>query len=116
MPEGGETLLFRTSERTILGTEKGVAMPRELPIIEARKLLTTLPEELARHPETGAIAVTRHGKPVLAIMGWDLFETIMETLEVMGDPTLMAQLRQSIQEADVGQTRPWSAVKEELGL
>ena len=91
-------------------------MPRELPIIEARKQLTSLPEELARHPETGALVVTRHGKPVLAIMHWDLFETITETLEVMGDPALMALLRQSLKEADAGQVVPWAQVKADLGL
>lgn len=83
-------------------------------ITKARHELTTLPERLAE--VGGALPVTRRGKPVLAIMPWELYETIIETLEIMGDEELMAALRQSIKEAAEGKTIPWETVKEELGL
>lgn len=91
-------------------------MTRTLPIIKARNKLTSLPEEFAREPETGAIAVTRRGKPVLAVMPWELYEAIIETLEILGDEDLMLALRQGIREADEGKTVPWETVKAELGL
>lgn len=91
-------------------------MPKTMPIIEARNKLTTLPEQFEQEPDTGAIAVTRRGKPVLAIMPWGLYEAIVETLEIMGDEELMAALRQSIQEADEGKLLPWEKVKAEMGL
>lgn len=91
-------------------------MTQSMPIAEARNKLTTLPEELEQAPEIGAVAVTRHGKPVLAIMSWELYETIIETLEIMSDPELMAAIRQSIKEIEEGQTIPWEQVKQELGL
>jgi PHD/YefM family antitoxin component YafN of YafNO toxin-antitoxin module len=87
-----------------------------MPIVEARNKLTALPEEFAREPEVGAVAVTRRGKPVLAVMPWDLYEAIVETLEVLGDEDLMAALRQSIKEAMEGKTIPWEGVKADLGL
>jgi antitoxin YefM len=91
-------------------------MPETLPMHEARQQLTSLPERLDLDPAMGAIAVTRHGKPVLAIMSWDLYEAIIETLDIVGDPALASRLRLSIQEAAAGQTLPWSQVKSDLGL
>jgi hypothetical protein len=49
-------------------------------------------------------------------MPWELYEAVSETLEVMGDKELMAQLRQSIQEMDSGQLIPWKNANQELGL
>ena len=84
-----------------------------LSIAEARNRLTRLPEEL---DERGAVTVTRHGKPVLAVMSYDLYDSLMETLEIMSDPKQMAVLRQSIREASEGRTVEWQKVKQELGL
>ncbi|MGH7273497.1 MAG: type II toxin-antitoxin system Phd/YefM family antitoxin [Nitrospiria bacterium] len=89
-------------------------MYKDIPITEARHELTSLPERLAKEP--GAVAVTRRGKPVLAVMPWELYESIIETLEIMGDKDLMAALRKSIKEADEGKTIPWKTVKAKLGL
>ncbi len=91
-------------------------MTRSMPIIEARRRLTSLPEEFAQESEMDAVAVTRRGKPVLAIMPWELYDAIIETLEVMGDETLMSALRQSAQEAAQGETIPWDTVKRDLNL
>ena len=89
-------------------------MEREIPITNARHELTSLPERLAKEP--GAIAVTRRGKPVLAILPWGFYESIQETLEVLADEELMAALRQSLRELSAGETIPWETVKAELDL
>lgn len=91
-------------------------MTRTMSIIEARKKLTTLPEQFEKDPKTRVVAVTRRGKPVLAIIPWELYEAIVETLEIMGDEELMAALRQSIREAEEGKGIPWEAVKAEMRL
>lgn len=90
-------------------------MPDTMPIIEARKKLTSLPEEFELHPETGAIAVTRRGKPVLAIMSWEMYEALTETLEISGDEAMMSALRQGIKEAQQGLSLSWDEAKRELG-
>ncbi|MEK6324666.1 MAG: type II toxin-antitoxin system Phd/YefM family antitoxin [Acidobacteriota bacterium] len=87
---------------------------REIPIAKARDELTSLPEQLAEKLTT--VAVTRRGKPVLAVMPWELYESVIETLEIMGDQELIASLRQSIQEVAEGKTIPWEQVKKELNL
>ena len=86
---------------------------RGLSITEARSRLTQLPEQLAAMG--WAIPLTRHGEPVMALMSWELFQSIEETLEIMGDPELIAALRESIKEAAEGKTLLLEDVKAELG-
>lgn len=90
-----------------------------LSIVEAREQLTHLPEQLEQHVQNhtapSVIKVTRRNKPVLAILPWNLYESIMETLEILGDEEQMVALRQGIQEAAAGQGKPWKTVKKELG-
>ena len=83
-----------------------------IPIVKARAMLSQLPERLSS--ENRAAALTRHGKPVLAVMPWDLFETLMETMEIMGDAEMMAALRQSIEDIREGNLVPLEQVKAEL--
>ncbi len=87
-----------------------------IPIIEARNKLTSFPEKFERDPESGAVAVTRRGRPVLAIVSWDLYESIIETLEILGDEKAMAALRQGIREAARGRSIPWAKARTRLGL
>jgi len=91
-------------------------MTHTLPIMEARKQLTSLPELLMHDDQVDVLEITRRGKPVLAVMPWDLYEALAETLEVMGDKELMAHLHQSIAEMESGDLVSWQDAKRELGL
>ncbi len=91
-------------------------MTQTMPIIEARNKLTTLPEEFQKDPQIRAVEVTRRGKPVLAILPWELYESLLETMEIMSDEKLMNSLRKSIQQAKSGELIPWEKVKEDLNL
>jgi len=91
-------------------------MPHTLSIMEARKQLTSLPETLFHDGQLDVLEITRRGKPVLAVLPWELYEAVSETLEIMGNKELMAQLRQSIQDIDSGKLIPWQDAKQELGL
>ena len=89
-------------------------MNHTLSIAEARNRLTQLPDEFAKNTDDKAVTVTRHGRPVLAIMPYELYDSIVETLEIMSDPELMSALRQSLREASQGETIPWEEVKARL--
>jgi PHD/YefM family antitoxin component YafN of YafNO toxin-antitoxin module len=91
-------------------------MPKTMPIIEARKKLTSLPEELEHEGESDVIAVTRRGKPVLAVMPWELYEAVTETLEVLSDKGLTQELNKSIREMEAGKVIPWDKAKKDLGI
>ena len=91
-------------------------MPRTLSMVEARKQLTSLPEAFDREEDLDAVAVTRRGKPVLAVMPWELYETITETLEVMADREMTSVLRESVAQYGRGEAIPWDKAKEDLDL
>ena len=89
-------------------------MLRDIPITEARDKITSLPERLKGHSD--AVTVTRRGRPVLAIMPWDFYESIVETLEILSDKESMKLLRQGIKEMKQGKGVSWEKAKKELGL
>lgn len=91
-------------------------MSKIMPITEARYELPHLLEQFQRQHDTEAVAVTRRGKPVLAVMPWEFYESLVETLEIMSDPKLMEDLRKSIQQVKAGKVYTHQQVKKELGL
>ena len=93
-----------------------ILMPKTLAMVEARKRLTSLPEEFEREKDMDVVAVTRRGKPVLALMPWELYETITETLEILGDAKLASELRESVAEYGRGEGIAWEKAKEDLDL
>jgi PHD/YefM family antitoxin component YafN of YafNO toxin-antitoxin module len=87
----------------------------ELTISEARKGFLALPKKLARMPGH-ALTVTLRGKPSMVIMPSDLFESIVETLDILGDPDAMADLRESIEDIKHGRLIDHEEVGRRLGL
>lgn len=87
----------------------------QLTISKARKELLDLPEKLARLPER-AITITRRGQPVLAIMPWELYESIVETLDVLSEPDLVSALRASIEDLKAGRLVSHEKLGARLGL
>ena len=97
-------------------------------ISEAQDKITQLPEQFSEEPE--AVTVTRHGKPVMAILPFNTYRSLLEqldtalekldaleeTLEILHDEELMASFREGVQELAEGKGRPWEDVKKELGL
>lgn len=92
-----------------------------LSISEAQREITRLPEQFEEEPE--AVTVTRYGKPVMAILPYNtyksLLETIdslLETIEVLQDEELMAAFRESVKALQNGEMVDWADAKRELGL
>ena len=91
-------------------------MPKTLSISQLRSQLLGLADEQNRSSTAGPVMVTRRGKPVLALLPWELYESLTETLNILGDETLMRSLRQSLKEARAGKAIPWQKVKRDRGL
>jgi antitoxin YefM len=49
-------------------------------------------------------------------MSQDEYDSLIETLEVLGDPELMAALAKSDEDIKAGRVVPWEEVKQELGI
>ena len=86
---------------------------RKIPITEARNKFMKLPDQTAKDQ---ILAVTRRNKEVMAVMSWELYEGLLETLEVMSDPKLMNNLKKGIDDVNAGRTHSLSEVYERLGL
>jgi antitoxin YefM len=87
-------------------------MTRFLTITETRKQLLELPDQLTDEP----VIITKHGKPAMVALAYEQFESLMETLEVLSDPELMATLRQSMVQAQNGETISLEDAIASLGL
>ena len=86
-------------------------MSKYLTITEARQKLLSLPDELTDEP----IIITKHGKPVMVAISYEQLESIVETLELLSDPELAAQLKEGIRQDRAGKTISWEEAKAKLG-
>jgi antitoxin YefM len=86
-----------------------------LSVTEARAKLLSLARGLAEKPGEG-VEVTLRGKPVLAILPFELYETLMETMEVLSDAAQAELLRKSLKELRQGKAIPWEKARKGLGL
>lgn len=72
-------------------------MTKTLPISEAREHLRALVEQASR--TMGRVIITRNGKPEAVLMGYDEYESWVETLDTLADPGEIEAIREG--EADV---------------
>ncbi|MDJ0533863.1 MAG: type II toxin-antitoxin system Phd/YefM family antitoxin [Xenococcaceae cyanobacterium MO_207.B15] len=86
-------------------------MAKYLTITEARKQLLGLPDKLTDEP----IIITKHGKPVMVTISYEQMESLLETLEILGDKEFIIQLKEGIQQDKEGKTVSWSEARAKLG-
>jgi prevent-host-death family protein len=86
---------------------------QKLTITEARKKLMKLPEEAERNE---IIAITRRNKEIMALMSWELYEGLLETIEILGDPELMKDLKKGIEQVRSGKTHTIEQARKRLRL
>ena len=98
--------------RTLSRTEEDVT---EMPLMTMRQRLTEINRELQKSPET-VIRVTHRGKPALAVMSAELYDGIVETLDVMSDPEAVEALRGSLADLEGGKVRSLDEVARRLHL
>ena len=86
----------------------------QLSISQARSQLTRLASRLQKDKE--GVEVTSRGKPVLAILPWDLYESLEETIEILDDEELADKLKKSLAQVKGGHLIPWERAKRDLRL
>ena len=59
--------------------------------------------------------ITRHGKPVLVMLGIGDYEALMETLDILADKKAMTGIKAGIVDMQKGKTRSWQEIKRSLG-
>jgi antitoxin YefM len=87
-------------------------MLKQLTIDQAQQQLPSLSKELTNEP----IIITQNGVPVMAALSYQHLSALMETLDILSDQDFVAQLRQSLTQAEQNLTIPWDDVKTQLSL
>ena len=83
------------------------------PITEARNKFRKLLDQAAKDQ---IFAVTRRNKEVMAVMSWELYEGLLETLEILSDSSLMKQLKKGVVDVKAGKTHSLQEAYERLGF
>jgi len=86
-------------------------MPKQLTIAQAQQQLLSLPSELTDEP----IIITQDGVPVIAALSYAHLTALLETLDILTDSEFVKKLRQSISQAEQGQTISWETAKAQIG-
>jgi len=88
-------------------------MIKYMPISEARKKITSLDKEIS-YDDT--ISITNHGKEVYALLRWDTYESIAETLDILSDEALYDDLKKGIQQCERGELVDFDTLKQSLDV
>lgn len=83
-----------------------------LPLAAVRAQLSKIVDEAERTHER--VEVTRNGRRAAVILSADDYDSLIETLDILGDRELMEGLREA--EADVAAGRVYSAAEVEADL
>ena len=80
----------------------------------ARNRFSQLPRRV-KDSQT-VIPITRKGRPVMAVMSWEMFEALVDTIEILSDPELMAGINESEKAISEGRTVALNEVLAELAI
>jgi antitoxin YefM len=88
---------------------------KTMTLTQARNELLKVAEEMERRPGQ-VVEVVKRGKKVMTLLSAEVYESIVETLEVIADEKTFAKLRRAVREIEAGKGVSWSDARKELGL
>lgn len=78
-----------------------MTVSEQMSLADVKNRLSEVVDRLER--EHGRVVVTKHGHPAAVVMSIDDLESLEETLDVMNDAALMADIRESLAELRSGE-------------
>jgi len=82
-------------------------MQKRYSIAEVRKDLSQLPSQFEEIADLSVVEVTRRGLPILAVLDWERYQAIMDTLEILSDEETTEKLKKAVKELDDGINSEW---------
>jgi antitoxin YefM len=73
-----------------------------LPLAEVKNRLSEVVDRVER--EHDRVVITKHGRPAAVVLSVDDLESLEETLEILSDPKLVAEVRAAERERSRGPT------------
>jgi antitoxin YefM len=81
-----------------------MSLTDHLPLADVKNRLSEVVERLER--EHGRVVITKHGRPTVVMLSVEDLESLEETLEILSNPALLAQIREAEAEVATGATTP----------
>jgi len=88
---------------------------KSITLTEARNNLLAIAEQIRRAPET-VLEVVKRGRPVMVLMSAELYDSLVETLDILGDESTARKLRRALRGIAAGKTLAWDEAKRRLGI
>ncbi len=67
--------------------------------------------ELLKASRKGVVRITERNLPSAAVLDWEMYESLMESLEILSDPDLMNSIQRSETELSTGKLIDWETFK-----
>jgi antitoxin YefM len=80
-----------------------MSMAEQLPLADVKNRLSEVVERVER--EHGRVVITKHGRPAAVVLSVEDLESLEETLEILSDPTVLADIREAELERSRGLTK-----------
>lgn len=75
-----------------------MSLAEQLPLAEVRNRLSEVVEQV--ETQHARVTITKHGRPAAVVISADDLDSLEETLRVLSDPDVLAQLRASRAESE----------------
>jgi prevent-host-death family protein len=75
-----------------------MSIAEQLPLAEVKNRLSEVVEQV--ETQHARVTITKHGRPAAVVISADDLDSLEETLRVLSDPELLAQVRASRAERD----------------
>jgi antitoxin YefM len=81
-----------------------MSMLEQMPLAEVKNRLSEVVDEVER--EHARVVITKHGRPAAVVMSAADLESLEETLDIMGNQGLLADIREAVMELSAGAAVP----------
>ena len=79
-----------------------MSLAEQLPLAEVKNRLSEVVEQV--ESQHARVTITKHGRPAAVVISADDLDSLEETLRVLSDPDLLAQVRASRAERELAVT------------
>jgi len=70
--------------------------------------------QLCKEAEKEVVQITQHNKPSMAVMSWDYYQSLIETLEILSEAETINSIQRGEDDLQTGNTLEWGKVKVKL--
>jgi|SRR3989338_7140465 len=88
-------------------------MKNIIPLTEARRRLFEIADDVQRPGVS--YTFTEHGRPTMVAMSAEEYDSLLDTIEIMEDPKILAKIKKAEDEYAKGEYVTWDEAKRQLG-